>query len=98
MGHNLQANIWEEYISNFGIMGHLLALIVVFAIIKISTKSKDLFVKLFGLLFVIIYFFSAFESMLYVVSVLWVCSILKSKIKWRFNAHKCNEVSGNVKN
>lgn len=87
MGHNLQANIWAEYVSNFGIMGHLLALIVVFAIIKISTKSNDLFVKLFGLLFVIFYFLNAFESMLYVVSVLWICSILKSKVKWRFSVH-----------
>lgn len=87
MGHNLQANIWAEYVSNFGIMGHLLALIVVFAIIKISTKSNDVFVKIFGLLFVIIYLFNAFESMLYVVSVLWICSILRSKKKWRFSVH-----------
>lgn len=84
MGHNLQANIWAEYVSNFGIIGHLLALIVVFIIIKVSTKSNDSLVKLFGLLFVVIYLLNAFEMMLYFVSVLWIFTLFRSKSKWRF--------------
>ena len=76
-----QTNIWSEYISNFGILGSLIAVFVLFIIVWISENSRSKVVYLSGMLFSVLYTMYGFESILQYIGIFWIIAVLTQKYK-----------------
>lgn len=77
---NYQVNIWADWVSSFGLIGHYLALIFLVWFVCITQKSKRFYVKLCGLLFAILYLSFGFEGFICVMFLFLVFVLLKDKI------------------
>lgn len=80
---NLIVNIWCEFFGNFGALGYLGALGVVGFVAKVVDSAKNALLRLWGTLFIILYFLFGFELMVLIVYVLFVVSLIFHKIKDR---------------
>lgn len=76
---NLQVNVWTEYISNFGIIGHLLALLLLLFVIRFLERKASPVPYIFGSMFILIYLMFGFESIVLVLYSLFVLSAILSK-------------------
>ena len=88
MGYNtidinwqFQTNIWTEYISNFSFFGPFIAGLVLYGIAYLSEHSKNTIVYIAGMAFAIIYNMYGFESIGQTIGIVWLCSLVLSRIK-----------------
>jgi len=76
---NLLVNIWTEFVSNFGIIGMLLAVILISWVARISENSDSIVVYLFGTIFVVFYLCFGFETFTTISYLAWMASLLGIK-------------------
>lgn len=76
---NLQVNIWTEWNANFGIIGILIACLLMVFIIKKIEKKNNVYAYLFGTLFCCMYLMFGFEPNVQVVYLAWIVSMIFGK-------------------
>lgn len=81
LGANLHVNIWAEYVSNFGLLGHFVALFLLVIIVQAIDKSKSISSYISGALFVFVYLMFGFESIVIILYVVWIFSTIVASIK-----------------
>ncbi len=80
---NLLVNIWTEFYANFGIIGHFFALSLVFYLVQKAEKSKDFFVYLTTVGFLISYMSFGFEFIVLIIYAAMIFSWIKQEINKR---------------
>ncbi len=78
---NYQVNIWGDWVSSFGLLGHFFALIFVILVIHYSEQSNSMALKCFGLFFIILYLMFGFEHIVAYLFTAFMALVIKSKIK-----------------
>ena len=78
---NLHVNIWTEFIANLGVAGYILALILINRLVRILDNTKNCIVLILGLSFILFYFMFGFELFITVAFVLFILSLLYTKIR-----------------
>lgn len=81
---NLLVNMWSEFIANLGILGYFLAMSIVGWLAKVTDMTNNGYVRLWGMLLVLLYFMFGFEYLIFVIYILFVISYAIQKIKERF--------------
>ena len=76
-----QVNMWSEFISNAGILGFVLALVMVINMIRKCEKANNSIILLLGSGFVFLYMMYGFEHIVQIVFVIWVLASLRWRIK-----------------
>lgn len=77
---NLHVNIWTEFLENFGFIGIPIAIVFVAVVANITEKTDNVFVFLFGTVFVVFYFMFGFETLTLISYVLWLGGIFINKL------------------
>lgn len=78
-----QVNIWSEFISNAGIFGVVISLILVINIIKKCEREGNNIVYLSGSIFVLLYMMYGFEHIVQIGYILFIVSMIVSFFKKR---------------
>ena len=73
---NLQVNIWTEFLSNFGILGIMIAILFICIVTKISEKSGNILIYLFGTIFIMFYLAFGFETFTLIAYIAWLVGIM----------------------
>lgn len=81
---NLITNMWCEYISNIGIFGYMLAMTLITFVAKITDLAESIFVRMWGMLFILLYLMFGFEYLVLIVYILFVVTLVTQKIKEKF--------------
>lgn len=81
LGANLLVNIWAEYVSNFGLLGHFVALLLLVIVAQTIDKSKSISSYISGSLFVFSYLIFGFESIVIILYVVWIFSMIYASIR-----------------
>lgn len=75
---NYQVNIFGDWVSSLGIIGHFFALIFILFIIRKSERSTSKVMYISGIVFVLLYLMYGFEHIVIVSYLIWLFSFLKS--------------------
>lgn len=80
---NLITNMWCEFIANIGIWGYFMGLLLVSIIAKIADFVNNIFVRMWGMIFIALYFTFGFEHVVTIVFCIFLISLISHKIKER---------------
>ncbi len=80
---NLIINMWCEFIANIGIWGYLLGLSLVAIIAKFADFTNNILVRMWGMIFIALYFTFGFEHVVIIVFCIFLVSLISQKIKER---------------
>lgn len=76
---NYQVNVWGEFVSNFGLLGHFLALAFLIILSRFIIRAKTPLCYSAGLLFILLYQMFGFESVTLYVYISWIISLILKK-------------------
>lgn len=76
---NYQVNLWGEFVSNFGLLGHFLALAFLIILSRFIIRAKTPVCYSAGLLFILLYQMFGFESLTLYVYISWIISLILKK-------------------
>lgn len=80
---NLLVNIWSEFIANLGALGYCASVVLVCYIAKVADVAKNVFLRFWGMLFVLLYFMFGFEYLVMIVYLIFLFMLCYQKIKER---------------
>lgn len=80
---NMLVNFWSEAVGNFGLLGIALALVVVLGAAYLTDTTDNIFVFLFGAVFLCFYFMFGFETLTMVTGVGWALSLIYAALQRR---------------
>lgn len=79
---NLLVNIWSEFIANFGaFLGPLLGLVFLSFVAKISEKSNNKYIYIFGMIFCAFYTVFGFEFLTTIIYLIWIGLIIGNQFR-----------------
>lgn len=79
---NYQVNIWGDWVSSFGIIGHFFALCFIYFVIRKSEQSTSKTMYISGAVFIILYLMYGFEHLVACLWLVWFyCLVVKYKKK-----------------
>ena len=78
---NYQVNIFGDWVSSFGIIGHFLALCFIYFIIRKSEQSTSKMMYTSGAVFTILYLMYGFEHLVTCLWIIWLYSLIKYRNK-----------------
>lgn len=77
--YNLQVNIWGDWVSSLGVLGHFAALVFIIWIIRKSELSDNMITCISGVVFVLLYLMFGFEGIVMYSFYIWILSMLYTK-------------------
>lgn len=80
---NLITNMWCEFIANIGVIGYVLGVALTTLVAKITDLTSNIFVRMWGMIFIALYFMFGFEYLVLIVYIAFIVSLVAQKVRER---------------